>query len=275
MNELSDLIEKRFGERPGIDEPAEGRETIRKLLDHRVIRRFADRPVEPGLLSLLCAAALSSPSKSDLQQGDILIVADAEKRKRIAALLPDQPWIAGAPVLILFLGNNRRQRQIAAWRGRPFPNDHLDAFFNAAVDGAIVMTTFIVAAEAAGLGCCPISTIRNHAARVSDWCALPEHVFPVAGLGLGWPADRGHMSARLPLSARVHVDGFSEEGIETKVDAYDRRRHAIFPFRNQRDEARFGHAPFYGWSEDKARQYAVPERADFGAYVRARGFRLD
>jgi nitroreductase/FMN reductase [NAD(P)H] len=31
----------------------------------------------------------------------------------------------------------------------------------------------------------------------------------------------------------------------------------------------------YGWSEDKARQYAVPERADFGAYVRARGFRLD
>jgi hypothetical protein len=36
-----------------------------------------------------------------------------------------------------------------------------------------------------------------------------------------------------------------------------------------------GVAPFYGWSEDKARQYSVPERADFGAYVRGRGFRLD
>jgi nitroreductase/FMN reductase [NAD(P)H] len=31
----------------------------------------------------------------------------------------------------------------------------------------------------------------------------------------------------------------------------------------------------YGWSEDKARQYAHPERADFGAYVRRIGFRLD
>jgi len=31
----------------------------------------------------------------------------------------------------------------------------------------------------------------------------------------------------------------------------------------------------YGWSEDKARQYSKPERADFGAFVRAKGFRLD
>lgn len=275
MDELLDLIEKRFGERPAISEPAKGKETIRGLLDHRVIRRFADRAVEPGLLQLLAAAALSSPTKSDLQQGDILIVSEAAKRARIAALLPDQPWIAGAPALILFLGNNRRQRQIAEWRKKPFPNDHLDAFFNAAVDGAIVMATFIVAAEAAGLGCCPISTIRNHAATVSDWCGLPDHVFPVAGLGVGWPADPGNMSTRLGLSARVHVDTFSEAGIEAKVDGYDRRRHGVFPYRQQRDEARFGRAEFYGWSEDKARQYATPERADFGAYVRAKGFKLD
>lgn len=275
MDKLLDLIEKRFGERPDIEAPGEGVETIRKLLDHRVIRRFSGRAVEPGLLRLLSAAALSSPTKSDLQQGDILIVADAAKRARIAALLPDQPWIAGAPALVLFLGNNRRQRQIAEWRKKPFPNDHLDAFFNAAVDGAIVMATFIVAAEAAGLGCCPISTIRNHAAAVSDWCGLPDHVFPVAGLGLGWPADPGHISARLPLSARVHLDSFDETGIEAEVDAYDRRRHGIFPYRQQRDEARFGRAAFYGWSEDKARQYAVPERADFGAYVRGKGFKLD
>jgi len=32
---------------------------------------------------------------------------------------------------------------------------------------------------------------------------------------------------------------------------------------------------FYGWSEDKARQYGVPQRADFGAFVRSKGFGLD
>jgi nitroreductase/FMN reductase [NAD(P)H] len=38
---------------------------------------------------------------------------------------------------------------------------------------------------------------------------------------------------------------------------------------------KFGEDPAYGWSEDKARQYSVPERADFGAFVRAKGFNLD
>jgi len=41
------------------------------------------------------------------------------------------------------------------------------------------------------------------------------------------------------------------------------------------DPARFGTAPFYGWSEDKARQYAIPQRTGFGAFVRAQGFSLE
>jgi nitroreductase/FMN reductase [NAD(P)H] len=36
-----------------------------------------------------------------------------------------------------------------------------------------------------------------------------------------------------------------------------------------------GEAPFYGWSQDKARQYSVSERADFGAFIRDKGFNLD
>ena len=47
------------------------------------------------------------------------------------------------------------------------------------------------------------------------------------------------------------------------------------PYRNQRDTERFGRSEFYGWSEDKARQYAVPLRADFGAFVRNKNFNLD
>jgi nitroreductase/FMN reductase [NAD(P)H] len=73
----------------------------------------------------------------------------------------------------------------------------------------------------------------------------------------------------------VHEDRFDEGDLAAQVEGYDRRRHAIWPYRKQRDEARFGRAEFYGWSEDKARQYAVPQRSDFGAFVRAKGFKLD
>ena len=73
----------------------------------------------------------------------------------------------------------------------------------------------------------------------------------------------------------VHEERFTESGLAGKIDAYDRRRAAIRPYRNQRDTERFGRSEFYGWSEDKARQYGVPLRADFGAFVRNKNFNLD
>ena len=62
------------------------------------------------------------------------------------------PWIADAPAFLVFLANGRRLPLIARLRDKPFPNDHLDLFFNAVVDSAIVLATFMRAAEAVGLG---------------------------------------------------------------------------------------------------------------------------
>jgi nitroreductase/FMN reductase [NAD(P)H] len=272
---ITAALEERFGEAVSVPAGTAGLDELYRQAVHRVHRRYTDKPVKPDLLRLLCACALSAPSKSDLQQGDILIVRDSVKIEAIAKLIPDMPWIATAPVFLIFLGNGRRIPQIAAWRGKPFPNDRLDLFFNAAVDAAIVLSQFIRAAEAAGLGCCPISVIRDHAQTIADMFALPQKVVPVAGMCVGWPAEESGISARLPLAVRLHEERFSDEGLAEKIDAYDRRRHALRPFRTQRDPERFGKAEFYGWSEDKARQYAVPQRADFGAFVRSQGFRLE
>ncbi len=266
----------RFGEgAPDDSDGIEPPETWRQLATRGVVRWYRDHKLPPALIETLCALALTSPTKSDLQQRDILIVEDPTKRQRINDLLADQDWLPGCPHLLVFLGNNRRQRQIQQWRDKPFPNDHLDAFFNASVDASIALSTFVVAAEAAGLGCCPISVIRNHAAQVSEILQLPDHVFPVAGLGLGWPARDHWISLRLPLSHTVHRDSFNEDGVEGAIDAYDARRRAMAPYRKQRDTERFGEHPAYGWSEDKARQYAVPERTDWGDFVRRKGFKLD
>src|SRR5262247_3931141 len=261
MKTLQELLDLRFGDIGAVPETLAGNEAIRRLAGRGVVRRFKPQLLPVAVLDTLAAVALSSPSKSDLQQRDILIVEDAAIRARINALLKDQDWLPGCPHLLVFLGNNRRQRQLHAWRGHAFANDHLDAFFNAA-------------AEAAGLGCCPISVIRNHAEEVSGLLGLPDHVFPVAGLGVGIPATPAFVSARLPLGLTVHRDRYTD-ATDERVRAYDKRRNGIFPYRAQRNVARFGEAKEYGWSEDKARHYAVPEGEDFGAYVKRRGFRLE
>jgi nitroreductase/FMN reductase [NAD(P)H] len=272
---LQDALKRRFGEDIPVDPSLPGLADLARIAGHSTHRRFQPKPVPADLLRLLCACALSAPSKSDLQQGDIVIVNDTATRREIEALLPDMPWMATAPVFLVFLANGRRVPRVSEMRGKPFPNNHLDMFFNAAVDSAIVLTTFLRAAEAVGLGCCPISVIRDHCATVNRLLDLPERVIPVAGLCVGWPADQAYITARLPLDATVHHDRFTDDALPAQIEAYDRRRHAIFAYRRQRDPARWGEAPFYGWSEDKARQYAVPTRADFGAFVRGKGFGLD
>jgi nitroreductase/FMN reductase [NAD(P)H] len=268
-------LSTRFGAQLDVDAGLTGLDELARIAAHRVHRRYQPRDVAPELLRLLCACALSAPSKSDLQQADILIVRDRAKIKSIGALLPEMPWVCDAPVFLVFLANGSRLPQISQLRGKPFPNDHLDLMFNATVDAAIVMTTFLRAAEAVGLGCCPISVIRDHAATVSTMLGLPEKVIPVAGMCLGWPAEQGGITPRLSLDTTVHEEKFSERNLPADVDAYDRRRAGVWPYRNQRDPGQFGRVEFYGWSEDKARQYAVPLRADFGAFVRTKGFHLD
>jgi nitroreductase len=268
-------LAERFGEEFQVDASLDGLDELARQAAHRVHRTFATRDVSPDLLRLVCACALSAPSKSDLQQSDILIIRDRAKRRAIGALIPEMPWLADAPVFLIFLANGRRLPQIATMRRTPFPNDHLDLFFNATLDAGIVLAQFIRAAEAAGLGCCPISVIRDHAAKIAEMIGLPEKVVPVAGMCLGWPAEEGAITPRLGLDVRLHEERFDETDVAEKIDGYDRRRAALRPYRAQRDPARFGTAPFYGWSEDKARQYAVPQRTGFGAFVRAQGFSLE
>lgn len=268
-------LAERFGDAPALPAGLDGLETLSRIAARRVHRRYAERPVDPSLVRLLCAIALSAPSKSDLQQRDIIIVDDPALRASIAERLPHMPWVREAPAFLVFCANGSRIGKVAAWRGKPFPNDHLDLFFNAVGDAAIALSTCLIAAEAVGLGACPISEIRNHAPALDSWLGLPEKVVPFAGLCLGWPRDASQISPRLPLALTVHENRFREGDLLQALTAYDRRREALQPYLDQYHVDRWGRKEEYGWSEQKARQYAVPQRGEFGDYVRGKGFRLD
>ena len=230
-------------------------DALAALNERSVCRRYRAEPVPEALLQLLLATALAAPTKSDLQQATIVRVADPAKRAAIVSLLPGSPWLASAPELFVFCADGWRLRRLFARAGREFPNEHLDAFFNATVDAALALGAFVSAAELASLGTCPISQIRDHVERIDALLELPDWVVPVAGLALGYPEAKEPMSARLALSATVHTDRYDRAAVERELDAYDARRGK-------------------NWSGDKVRQYGTVWRADFGAYVQRKRFRL-
>ena len=269
-----DALHLRFGSGTDAASGSVAVPLARAVLKRRSHRRYADRPVPDDLIRLLCHTALSASSKSDFQQASLIEVRDPAKRGALAAPFPAMPWISEAPRFLVFLGDARRLERISDLRGHPQSNAGLEGFFNAAVDAALALQTFILCAEDAGLGCCPISVLRNQAPLVGEVLGLPDRVFPVAGLCVGWPAEAGHVSMRLPTALTLHVDGYTTDDLPLHLDRYDREREARNPTPpdKQREPGVFGVADLYGWSENKARQAAQPEGAAFPLWLRAQGF---
>jgi FMN reductase [NAD(P)H] len=277
MTAYSGLIARRFGDGGPAGEGVDGNDTIRRVLSRKTVRRYKSELPSESLLDVLLAAALSASAKSDFQQASILRVRDPDKRAAIGKLFPNMPWIGAAPVFFVFLGDARRLQRVGEMRGKPVKNGTLEGFFNASIDAALALQTMILCAESAGLGVCPISVIRNEADKVAGLLGLPDLVFPVAGLCLGYPDAEGHVSLRLPRRLTTHADRYDDSGIASDVDDYDRRRDAIhsIPADQHRANNEFGEAEFYGWSEDKARQAAKAEGAAFPPFLRAHGFSFD
>jgi nitroreductase len=276
--DLRRALERRFGADAGALAEASVEQVPplwRALAARGSVRAFDGPALTQEELRLIAALALCAPTKSDLQQRDIVLVREPAQRDALAALVAEQGWTAGAPAFVVICANHRRQRLIHDMRGRDFVNDHLDAFFNASVDAGVVLAAFVLAAEAYGFGACPISAIRSRAREASDLLGLPDHVFPVAALAVGRPAQQPEISLRLPLHATIHEGKFDDTVQREAIAAYDARRAAEQPYGRQRRADELGETQPYTWSEDKARQYSLPERADFGAFIRAKGFKLE
>ena len=274
---IADLFQQRYGVAPDTpSEDAPASEGIARILNRRTVRQFTDQPITEALLAQLLACAQSAPTKSDLQQYGIVVVDDMDKRAQITDWIGTMPWIMKAARFLVFIGDIRRNRRLCLERGYVHANDNLDSFFNAAVDGTLAMQSFILAAESAGLACVPVSYVRNHAARLAQLLALPDGVFPIAGLAVGYPEWEGKASMRLPQDVVVHRDQYDDSNMVEAGDEYGARRHEREPIgpQKQRHTERYGVAEVCPWSEQIARQLSLPERDDFRAFIEAQGFSL-
>jgi nitroreductase len=276
MSTSAELIGGRYGNTFDGDAPDDLPAAVRQLLERRCIRRYTDEPISDSIMDTLLACAQSAPTKSNLQQYSIIVTTDEALRMQLADLNPDTGHMNYCPVFITFCADMRRAKRLTERHGFDYASNNMDTFLNATVDAALAMQCFITAAETMGLGCAPISQVRN---RMAEFCAaldIPEGVFPIAGLTLGWPAWEGRMNARLPQAAVVHREKYDDRNLDEVVDAYDAQRLETNPISadGQRHTDRYGVSENCTWSENVARQLSVVERAGFRAFLMKNGFDL-
>jgi nitroreductase len=202
--------------------PPEWNETLEIILNHRSVRGFLPEPLPGGTVELLAAAAQSASTSSNLQVWSVVAIQDPERKARIATLAGNQQFIRDAPLMLMWLADLNRIRQIAADRQTQVEaTDYTEAFILGIVDATLAAQTAFIAAESIGLGAVYVGAARNHPEQIAAELNLPPNVFAVFGMAVGYPdpAKVTGIKPRLPQDVVLHHEQY-DAGL--KRDAIER-----------------------------------------------------
>ena len=176
----------------------------------RSIRRYQDKDVDNTLLTRLIKEAERTQTMGNLQLYSVVVTRSKELKAKLAPAHFNQPMVTGAPVVLTFCADYRRTTIWAEQRQATPGYDNPLSFVNAMTDALLFCQTFCNLAEEEGLGCCFLGTTVYQPQSIIDTLQLPELVFPVATITLGWPDENPPLSARLPESTIIHEEPFHD-----------------------------------------------------------------
>jgi FMN reductase (NADPH) len=250
--------------------------TIEQIHRHASVRDYKPDPVPLDLVEAIVAAGQRSSTSSNLQTYSVVAVTDASKRARLAELCGNQKQIVEAPVFLAWCADLSRLERVCQARGYEQVTAYTENWLVAAVDAAIAMQTAALAAESLGLGMCYIGAIRNHPKEVIDLLGLPNLVFPISGMTVGWPAVEPLIRPRLPLDAVLHWEAYDATGEPEALEAYDRAmiQTGIYRGRQVKTPGQDAEMEEYGWMEHSARRASTPARTELRKVLEQQGFEL-
>lgn len=185
------------------------------LRAHRSIRKYKSTPIAPALIDEVLGEAIAGSSSSgNLNTFSMVLTRDAERRARLYELHLQQDMVLQAPLVITFNADTQRTRHWLRMHEARDNFNNFHGFLVAAFDAIILSQTVALAFEARGLGICYMGTTLNEAPAIAEFLQLPETVFPVTSLVVGYPDEAPEPRDRLPLRAYVH-----DEVYQTHSDA--------------------------------------------------------
>lgn len=239
--------------------------TIELLKSHRSIRKFKDKQIPRELFDSLIAAGQSAATSNHVQAYSIIHVVNSANRQRLAELAGGQPYIAESSDFLVFCADMKRSTEAAERAGADVVPGMTEQLLVASIDAALMAQNVMIAAESSGLGGCYIGGIRNNPQEVSDLLKLPENVYPVFGMCLGYPDQNPEVKPRLPLAAILKQDYYDDAEDQALVADFDTTMARYY-------SERTGGNKNTNWSEQLKPLFTTKLRAHMKDFLNKRGF---
>ena len=162
-------------------------EVLCQLHDRKSVRAYEDRPVEPEIKRAVLEAAIQAPTAGNMALYTILDITDPEIKGLLAKSCDDQPFIAKAPMVLIFCADYRRWYDVFCRYVEDVRKPDMGDLFLAEADALIAAQNAVVAAQSLGLGSCYIGDITENYEYHKRLLKLPKYVVPAAMLCFGYP----------------------------------------------------------------------------------------
>lgn len=198
-------------------------QTIQELYNRKSVRMFSDEPITEEEKRLILESALQAPTAGNMTMYSIIDVTDQELKEKLAVNCDHQPFIAKAPLVLVFLADYQKWYDIFSEYIPQVPNLEESDLFLAMEDCAIAAQNAVVAAESMGIGSCYIGDIVENFEDNQKLLNLPKYAVPYAMLVFGRPTQQQidrQKPKRFEVEDIVHVNTYHHKSKEETKEMF-------------------------------------------------------
>lgn len=197
------------------DSKSQKNEVVKNLFERKSVRIFEDRPISPEDRLTILQAACQAPTAGNQQLYTILEITEPALKKRLSVTCDNQPFIADAPLVLLFCADCQKWYDAYRYAGCTPRHPSAGDLMLAVEDSSLAAQNAVTAAWSLGIGSCYIGDIMEHCELHRELFQLPPYVFPAVMLVLGYPTARQRERIK---PARCPLDSIVMENTYRKMD---------------------------------------------------------
>ena len=197
-------------------------QVIEVIHNRKSVRAYEDKPLPEDVRDMILKSAMRAPTAGNMMLYSIIEVSDQKAKNKLVETCDNQPFIAEAPLVLIFLADYQRWvdyfkvsgvEQLCTEKGMPMVKPEEGDLFLACCDALIAAQTAVIAAESMGVGSCYIGDILENYEVHSEMFDLPQYAIPLCMVCFGYPSQEQR--------ERERTERFGEEFIVFK----NRYRH--------------------------------------------------